>query len=183
LGDKPSARSYFRCMYALFVNVQARYRVVGDRLDILVANADVSKAATIEDTTIEDFDNVRAPYFLVQQLLARPIRGDVARGSSGRAPADQQRPFRASGRRPRRSPGRLDDRFHESCHFGGIHPGLLDSYIGPVSPIGAGWKLWQRGAGRSGRFSGRCRVPSGLCDRKRDRSRASFPLCSPAFSG
>jgi 3-oxoacyl-[acyl-carrier protein] reductase len=38
----------------------------------------VSKAATIEDTTIEDFDNlfavnVRAPFFLVQQLL--PILG------------------------------------------------------------------------------------------------------------
>src|SRR6476660_3359104 len=48
--------------------------VVGDRPDILVANAGVSKSATIEDTTIEDFDrlfavNVRAPFFLVQQLL------------------------------------------------------------------------------------------------------------------
>src|SRR6202045_4845436 len=41
---------------------------VGDRLDILVANAVISKSATIEDTTIEDFDklfavNVRAPFF------------------------------------------------------------------------------------------------------------------------
>src|SRR5258708_2689192 len=49
-------------------------RIIGDRLDILVANAGVSKAATIEDTTVEDFDrlfavNVRAPFFLVQQLL------------------------------------------------------------------------------------------------------------------
>ncbi len=48
--------------------------IVGDRLDILVANAGVAKAATIEDTTVEDFDNlfavnVRAPFFLVQQLL------------------------------------------------------------------------------------------------------------------
>jgi NAD(P)-dependent dehydrogenase (short-subunit alcohol dehydrogenase family) len=48
--------------------------VVGDRLDILVANAGVGKAATIEDYTVEDFDrlfavNVRAPFFLVQQLL------------------------------------------------------------------------------------------------------------------
>src|SRR6202048_485861 len=55
---------------------------VGDRLDILVANAGVSKSATIEDTTIEDFDrlfavNVRAPFFLVQQLL--PI---LSKGSS-----------------------------------------------------------------------------------------------------
>ena len=57
-------------------------RIVGDRLDILVANAGVSKAATIEDTSVEDFDrlfaiNVRAPFFLVQQLL--PILG---KGSS-----------------------------------------------------------------------------------------------------
>ena len=52
--------------------------VVGDRLDILVANAGTSKSATIEETTVEDFDrlfavNVRAPFFLVQQLL--PIMG------------------------------------------------------------------------------------------------------------
>jgi 3-oxoacyl-[acyl-carrier protein] reductase len=52
--------------------------VVGDRLDILVANAGTSKSATIEETTVEDFDrlfavNVRAPFFLVQQLL--PILG------------------------------------------------------------------------------------------------------------
>ena len=57
---------------------QAR-SIIGDRLDILVANAGVSKAATIEETTVEDFDklfavNVRAPYFLVQQLL--PVLGD-----------------------------------------------------------------------------------------------------------
>jgi 3-oxoacyl-[acyl-carrier protein] reductase len=48
--------------------------VVGQRLDILVANAGVSLAAPIEDTKVDDFDrlfavNVRAPYFLVQQLL------------------------------------------------------------------------------------------------------------------
>jgi NAD(P)-dependent dehydrogenase (short-subunit alcohol dehydrogenase family) len=53
--------------------------VVGDRLDILVANAGTSKSATIEETTVEDFDklfavNVRAPFFLVQQLL--PLLGD-----------------------------------------------------------------------------------------------------------
>jgi 3-oxoacyl-[acyl-carrier protein] reductase len=56
--------------------------IVGDRLDILVANAGISKAATIEETTVEDFDrlfagNVRAPFFLVQQLL--PI---MSKGSS-----------------------------------------------------------------------------------------------------
>lgn len=54
-------------------------QVIGGRLDILVANAGISKAAAIEETTVADFDslfavNVRAPYFLVQQLL--PILGD-----------------------------------------------------------------------------------------------------------
>src|ERR1700722_7398506 len=53
-------------------------RIVGDRLDILVANAGISKAAKLEDYSVEDFDNlfavnVRAPFFLVQQLL--PILG------------------------------------------------------------------------------------------------------------
>jgi NAD(P)-dependent dehydrogenase (short-subunit alcohol dehydrogenase family) len=52
--------------------------LVGDRLDIVVANAGTTKSATIEATTVEDFDklfavNVRAPFFLVQQLL--PILG------------------------------------------------------------------------------------------------------------
>jgi NAD(P)-dependent dehydrogenase (short-subunit alcohol dehydrogenase family) len=53
--------------------------LIGDRLDILVSNAGISKAAALEDITVADFDslfavNVRAPYFLVQQLL--PILGD-----------------------------------------------------------------------------------------------------------
>jgi 3-oxoacyl-[acyl-carrier protein] reductase len=53
--------------------------IVGDRLDILVANAGVAKSAALEETTVEDFDrlfavNVRAPFFLVQQLL--PIMHD-----------------------------------------------------------------------------------------------------------
>ena len=57
---------------------QAR-SIIGDRLDILVANAGISKAASIEEITVEDFDklfavNVRAPYFLVQQLL--PVLGE-----------------------------------------------------------------------------------------------------------
>src|ERR1700693_6330806 len=47
---------------------------VGDRLDVLVLNAGISKAARIADYTVEDFDNlfatnVRSPFFLVQQLL------------------------------------------------------------------------------------------------------------------
>jgi len=53
-------------------------RVVGDRLDILVANAGIANDASIENMTVADFDalfavNVRAPFFLVQQLL--PILG------------------------------------------------------------------------------------------------------------
>ncbi|WP_027796232.1 SDR family NAD(P)-dependent oxidoreductase [Paraburkholderia acidipaludis] len=54
--------------------------IVGERLDILVANAGIAKAATIEETGVEDFDelfavNVRAPYFLVQQLLPIMCKG------------------------------------------------------------------------------------------------------------
>jgi 3-oxoacyl-[acyl-carrier protein] reductase len=53
--------------------------IVGKQLDTLVLNAGVSKAATIKDHTVEDFDNlfatnVRSPFFLVQQLL--PILGE-----------------------------------------------------------------------------------------------------------
>lgn len=53
--------------------------LIGGHLDIVVANAGISRSAAIEDVTIKDFDdlfavNVRAPYFLVQQLL--PVLGD-----------------------------------------------------------------------------------------------------------
>src|SRR5467141_5031037 len=53
--------------------------IVGDRLDVFVVNAGISKAARIADYTVEDFDNlsatnVRSPFFLVQQLL--PTLGD-----------------------------------------------------------------------------------------------------------
>src|SRR6266849_4406223 len=53
--------------------------IVGERLDVLVSNAGITKAATIKDHTVEDFDslfatNVRSPFFLVQQLL--PILGE-----------------------------------------------------------------------------------------------------------
>ena len=54
--------------------------IVGGRLDVLVASAGIAKAATIEETTVEDFDalfavNVRAPYFLLQQLLPVMCKG------------------------------------------------------------------------------------------------------------
>ncbi|HEY1468201.1 MAG TPA: SDR family oxidoreductase [Candidatus Acidoferrum sp.] len=54
-------------------------KIVGERLDVLVLNAGISKAATIKDHTVADFDilfatNVRGPFFLVQQLL--PVLGE-----------------------------------------------------------------------------------------------------------
>jgi 3-oxoacyl-[acyl-carrier protein] reductase len=53
--------------------------IVGDRLDVLVLNAGISKSARIAEHTVEDFDNlfavnVRSPFFLVQQLL--PVLGE-----------------------------------------------------------------------------------------------------------
>ncbi len=56
--------------------------LIGDKLDVFVANAGISKAARIEDHTLADFDslfatNVRAPFFLLQQFL--PL---LAEGSS-----------------------------------------------------------------------------------------------------
>ena len=77
--------------------------LVGSRLDILVLNAGISKAATFEEMTVADFDNlfavnVRAPYFLVQQLL--PILGD------GSSVVSRTRRRSASVRRRRR--GRYD---------------------------------------------------------------------------
>src|ERR1700691_3342026 len=53
--------------------------IVGERLDVVVLNAGVSKSARLADYTVEEFDslfatNVRSPFFLVQQLL--PVLGD-----------------------------------------------------------------------------------------------------------
>ena len=74
--------------------------LIGERLDILVANAGVATSASIEDQTVAEFDrmfavNVRAPFFLVQQLL--PVLGEgssvvllsslAARASVGVLPA------------------------------------------------------------------------------------------------
>jgi 3-oxoacyl-[acyl-carrier protein] reductase len=54
-------------------------KLTGNRLDILVSNAGIAKAVPIENITVKDFDelfavNVRAPYFVLQQLL--PILGE-----------------------------------------------------------------------------------------------------------
>ena len=53
--------------------------IVGDRLDVLVLNAGISKSVRIADYTVEDLDNlfatnVRGPFFLVQQLV--PVLGE-----------------------------------------------------------------------------------------------------------
>jgi 3-oxoacyl-[acyl-carrier protein] reductase len=53
--------------------------IVGDRLDVLVLNAGISKAARIADYAAQDFDNlfatnVRGPFFLIQQLI--PLLGE-----------------------------------------------------------------------------------------------------------
>lgn len=53
--------------------------IVGERLDVLVCNAGISKSATFKDHTVDDFEklfatNVRSPFFLVQQLL--PVLGE-----------------------------------------------------------------------------------------------------------
>jgi 3-oxoacyl-[acyl-carrier protein] reductase len=53
--------------------------IVGDRLDVLVLNAGISKAARIADYTVEDYDNlfatnIRGPFLVVQQLL--PFLGE-----------------------------------------------------------------------------------------------------------
>jgi 3-oxoacyl-[acyl-carrier protein] reductase len=49
-------------------------KIAGGTLDILVANAGISGASPIEEQTVDQFDklyavNVRAPYFVIQQLL------------------------------------------------------------------------------------------------------------------
>jgi 3-oxoacyl-[acyl-carrier protein] reductase len=53
--------------------------ILKSRLDVVVLNAGVSKAASLENHSVEDFDNlfstnVRSTFFLVQQLL--PLLGD-----------------------------------------------------------------------------------------------------------
>ena len=64
---------------AMLLAKEVRGTIVSERLDVLVLNAGISKAARLADYTVEDFDNlfatnVRSPFFLVQQLL--PILGD-----------------------------------------------------------------------------------------------------------
>jgi len=71
----------------------ASRKLVGGKLDILVANAGIAVPASIEAQTVEDFDrmfavNVRAPFFLVAAIVAFDGRGfqhrdDVIARSAG----------------------------------------------------------------------------------------------------
>ncbi|RFU44806.1 SDR family oxidoreductase [Paraburkholderia sp. DHOC27] len=54
--------------------------IIGARLDVLVASAGIVRDASLEDTCVADFDelfalNVRAPYFLLQQLMPALCKG------------------------------------------------------------------------------------------------------------
>ena len=70
--------------------------IIGDRLDILVANMGTAKATTFEDATPADFDgifaaNVRAACFLVQQFLPLMCRDSCiiyVMASAARSPSD-----------------------------------------------------------------------------------------------
>ncbi|WP_343676270.1 SDR family NAD(P)-dependent oxidoreductase [Paraburkholderia heleia] len=87
VAEITAAGSRARCIQADLAESGGPHRlarhvraIVGERLDILVANAGIAKLATLEETGVEDFDdlfavNVRAPYFLVQQLLPIMCKG------------------------------------------------------------------------------------------------------------
>jgi 3-oxoacyl-[acyl-carrier protein] reductase len=80
--------------HALAKRVRA---VVGDRLDILVANAGISKSATIEDTTVEDFDNlfavnVRAPFSWCSSCYRHCAREATSSSPPRSPPARQPAP-------------------------------------------------------------------------------------------
>jgi NAD(P)-dependent dehydrogenase (short-subunit alcohol dehydrogenase family) len=53
--------------------------IVGERLDVLVSNAGITKAATVKDHTVEDFDNlfatnVRGPFFWCSNCYPSSVR-------------------------------------------------------------------------------------------------------------
>lgn len=87
VAEITAAGSRARCLQADLAESDGPHRlarhvraIVGERLDILVANAAIAKVAMLEQTSVEDFDelfavNVRAPYFLVQQLLPIMCKG------------------------------------------------------------------------------------------------------------
>ncbi len=73
--------------------------IIGARLDILVASADMAIAAPIDSLTVQEFDcmfaaNVRAPYFLVQKLLPTMCKGSSIIFTSSLAARRPWRPVR-----------------------------------------------------------------------------------------
>jgi 3-oxoacyl-[acyl-carrier protein] reductase len=70
--------------------------IVGERLDVLVVNAGATKPTAIEDATVEGLDfklavEIRAPFFLIQQLLPILNRGSSIIFTS--PPADPPVPY------------------------------------------------------------------------------------------
>jgi NAD(P)-dependent dehydrogenase (short-subunit alcohol dehydrogenase family) len=96
--------------------------IVGDRLDVLVLNAGISKSARIADYTVEDFDNlfatnVRGPFFLVQQLM--PVLGEgsniiVISSASARTVAGKPDVLPSAARNRNMRSGRMKSRMRQS---------------------------------------------------------------------
>jgi len=62
--------------------------IAGDHLDIFVSNAGISKAAALEDHTIEDFDNLFATNVtLVSSLVAHAVPGNPGQPGTPSLPA------------------------------------------------------------------------------------------------
>jgi NAD(P)-dependent dehydrogenase (short-subunit alcohol dehydrogenase family) len=123
--------------------------IVGDRLDILIANAGVSKAARIEDTTVEDFDrlfaiNVRSPFFLIQQALpmlgngssivfvsslaAHAVVGTLGAYAASKGAIDTLVKYFASALGPR------------GIRVNAVAPGVVDTEMSNFTKTGAGQK-------------------------------------------
>lgn len=73
-GRAQRVRADLRFPYGPHALAAGVREIVGGRLDVLVSNADICRSATLEATTVEDFDgmfavNVRGPFFVMQQLL------------------------------------------------------------------------------------------------------------------
>ncbi|AGA25012.1 SDR family NAD(P)-dependent oxidoreductase [Singulisphaera acidiphila] len=73
-GSADAAQADFSAPEGAAVLAKRVREIAGQRLDVLVSNAGVSKAATMEEHTVEDFDklfatNVRSHFFLLKELL------------------------------------------------------------------------------------------------------------------
>jgi 3-oxoacyl-[acyl-carrier protein] reductase len=121
--------------------------IVGDRLDILFANAGIAGPASIEEQTIGHFDdlyavNVRAPYFLIQALLplfhdaaslilttslaARTAVGELSAYASTKGAGDTLVKYFAAALGPR------------GIRVNGIAPGVIDTDMSSFTKTEAG---------------------------------------------